>query len=195
MFKPFRVLTAVAMTALLHSAAQAQFEEGDNVLGLGVGLLGGYGVGYSGSAVTTSPSLNLHFDHGMGDLGPGTWGLGGYLGYKSIHYKSRYFGYYDQDYRYTFVVIGARGTWHYNEWHGNEKLDTYGGLMLSYKIVSFTDDTNYGIYVNDHYTYSGSGVDAAAFVGIRYWFSDKFGGYSELGYGLSFLQAGLAFKL
>lgn len=186
--------TALVLAATTISNAQS-FSEGDNVLGAGVGLLGGYSVGWSGTGVSQSPAINLHFDHGMGELGAGTWGLGGYVGYKTINYESKYI-YYNYDYKYTYLVVGARGTWHFNDWHGNDKLDTYGGVMLAYRSVSFTDNTDYGAYgYLNTYTYSGSGVGLSVFAGTRYYFSDKFGLYGELGYGISWLQLGLALKL
>jgi hypothetical protein len=184
------------LAASLPFSASAQFDEGDNVLGVGVGLLGGYGIGFSGSSVSQSPAITLHYDHGMGDLGPGTWGLGGFLGYKTVTYDERYLNYYNYDWKYTFFVVGARGTWHYNEWHGNDKLDTYGIVMLAYKSISWKDRTDYGPYGNlASYSYSGSGIDVGLGVGARYWFSEKFGGFAEIGYGIATLQLGLAAKL
>ena len=192
-----KILNAVGvllLSASLPLSTSAQFDEGDNVLGLGVGLLGGYNVGWSGSGVRQSPARNVHFDHGMGDLGAGTWGLGGYVGYKTFGYKSNYL-YYNYDYHYTYLVIDIRGTWHYNEWHG-DKWDTYGGVMLAYRGVSYTDNTDYGPYGNPGtYSYNGSGVGLSLFVGSRYYFNDKFGVYGELGYGLSALQLGVSLKL
>lgn len=188
-------LGLVAALAITSTGLHAQFDEGDNVLGAGIGLLGGYNVGWTGSGVSESPALAVHFDHGMGDLGSGVWGLGGYVGYKTITYKEAYFNYYNYDYSYNYLVIGARGTWHYNDWHG-EKWDTYGGLMLAYRSVTFTDHTNYGAYSGlNTYTYSGSGIGLSAFVGARYYFSDKVGAFGELGYGIAALQVGVAFKL
>jgi hypothetical protein len=191
---PLKASAVLALALSLHTTTQAQFEEGDNIVGLGIGVGGGYGVGWSGSGVTRSPAITLHYDHGMGDLGPGTWGLGGFVGYKTISYEQAYFNYYRYDYRYTFFVIGARGTWHYNDWH-TDKLDTYGGLMLAYKSVTFKDNTDYGPYgYLNTYSYSGSGIDLGAFLGARYWFSDQFGAFAELGYGLTLLQVGVSAK-
>jgi len=192
--KILNALGVLLLSASLPLSASAQFDEGDNVLGLGIGILGGYNVGWSGSGVSQSPALNLHFDHGMGDLGSGTWGLGGYIGYKTINYKENYY-YYNYDYHYSYLVIGARGTWHYNEWH-DKKWDTYGGLMLAYQGVSYKDNTNYGAYGDPGtYNYNGSGVGLSVFVGARYYFNDKFGVYGELGYGLTALQLGVSLKL
>lgn len=194
-----QLLKAAAFTFLaasLPSLATAQFNDGENVLGAGLGLLGGYSSGWSGGGYSQSPAINLHFDHAMGELGPGTWGLGGYFGYKTSKYRSRYLTYYDVDYRYTHIVIGARGTWHYNEWHGDSNLDTYGGLMLGFHSSSYKDRTNYGRYGHlNTYSYSGGGLGFGAFLGARYYFSDQIGAYSELGYGLTFFQLGVAVKL
>jgi hypothetical protein len=190
-----QTIGALTVAFSLPFASQAQFEAGDNVLGVGVGILGGYGVGWNGSDYSESPAINAHFDHGMGDLGPGIWGLGGYVGYKTASYKAHYLNYYQYDYRYTWLIIGVRGTWHYNEWHG-DKLDTYGGLMLAYRGVNFKDHTDYGTYgYLNTYSYSGSGIGFSGFLGARYYFSDKIGAFGELGYGLTALQLGLAVKL
>lgn len=189
--------TALVLAATTVINAQS-FSEGDNVLGVGVGIGGNYGVGFSGSGVSQTPAIALHFDHGMGDLGPGTWGLGGFVGYKTYKYEydNVYFsGNYRTSYKWTYLVIGARGTWHYNEWHGNDKLDTYGGLMLAYRAATFKDETNYpsGSVTFNAGTYSG--ISFTGLVGARYYFTDKIGAYLEAGYGVSVLQLGLAVKL
>lgn len=192
-----KILNAVGVLLLSTSiplSASAQFDQGDNVLGVGIGILGGYSVGWSGTGVSQTPALNFHFDHGMGDLGPGTWGLGGYVGYKTIKYTDNYY-LYNYDYHYTYLVIGARGTWHYNEWH-DDKWDTYGGVMLAYKSVTYKDNTNYGSYGDPYdYSYNGSGMGLSLFVGSRYYFTKSIAAYGELGYGLSWLQLGIDFKL
>lgn len=189
--------TALALTPFISMHAQS-FSQGTNVLGVGVGIGGNYGVGFSGSGVSQTPAIALHFDHGMGDLGAGVWGLGGFVGYKTYKYEyDNVFGSgnYTTSYRWTYLVIGARGTWHYNEWHANDKLDTYGGLMLAYRAATFKDETNYpsGSVTFSAGTYSG--ITFTGLVGARYYFSDKIGIYGEVGYGVSVLQLGLAVKL
>lgn len=183
---------AVAFSGSFLSAS-AQFGEGDNVLGVGVGIGGGYNVGF-GSGISQGPGIGLHFDHGMGDLGPGTWGLGGYLGYKTVSYKSAVpYWNYAEDYRWNYVTIGLRGTWHYNEWHGNSQLDTYGGLMLSYRSVSFKNNTVYPPnWVGNRYSWSGGGIGFSGLLGARYYFSDNIGAFAEAGFGVAILQLGLA---
>lgn len=191
------LLLSIATVAVSTSRAQV-FQEGSNFLGAGFGIGGGYGIGFSGSGVSQTPALALHFDHGMGQLGQGVWGLGGFLGYKSISYSSDnifFGGGYTTEYRWTYVVVGARGTWHYNEWHGNPKLDTYGGVLLAYRAASFKDETNYpaGAVRFNAGTYSA--IWPNLLLGARYMFSDKVGAYGELGYGVAVLQLGLAVKL
>lgn len=187
----------LAATAITTANAQV-FEEGSNLLGVGVGIGGSYGIGFTGSGVSQSPALALHFDHGMGDLGPGTWGLGGFLGYKSYSYTYDniwFNGNYTSKYKWTYVVVGARGTWHYNDWHGNDKLDTYGGVMLAYRAATFKDETNYPNGVGSYNAGTYSGVWLNGLIGARYMFSDKFGAYGELGFGVSVFQLGLSVKL
>jgi hypothetical protein len=195
LLKAFGVLLLSASVPL---SASAQFDEGDNVLGVGVGIGGNYGIGFTGNGVSQSPAIALHFDHGMGDLGPGTWGLGGFVGYKSYKYSYDniyYFNNYTSSYKWTYTVIGARGTWHYNEWHGNDKLDTYGGLMLAYRAASFKDETKYPAGVSAFSEGSYSGITLSGLIGARYFFTDKIGAYLEAGFGVSVLQLGLAVKL
>lgn len=190
------MVAGVMASIFLPAKAQAQFHEGADMLGVGVGILGGYNAGWHGAGAHQSPALNLHYDHGMGKLGPGTWGLGGYLGFKTASYRAWHHQLVHLDYRYTYLVLGVRGTWHYNEWHGDSNLDTYAGLMLAYNSVTFRNRTDYNSYTYlDNYRYSGSGLGLGAYVGARYFLSDQIGVYGELGYGLTWLQAGLAIRL
>lgn len=198
----FQELIGAAVVAIMGTcsplASQAQFEAGTNVLGLGVGIGGGYGIGFSGSNVSQTPALGVHFDHSMGELGPGTWGLGGAIGYKSLSYKQAipYWQNYAYDYSWTYLTIGVRGTWHYNEWHGLPNLDTYGGLMLAYRSATYKDRTSYPDgWQGLKYSWSGSGVGFSGILGARYYFTDNIGAFMEAGFGYAVLQVGLAVKL
>lgn len=180
---------AVMVTALsIVQHAQAQFDIGDNVAGISIGLGGNYLASTSGS-----PAIGLSLEHGLMDLGPGVLGIGGYLGYKSLGYESRYFN-YQSDWRYTYLIIGVRGAWHYNEWHGNSQLDTYGGLMLSYNVVSFKDNTVYPVGTPAYHYSSSSGLGLTGFLGARYYFNDQFAAHAELGYGIAILNVGVSYK-
>ncbi len=167
---------------------QAQvFTSGTNVVGLGVGLGGTYGFAYTSS----SPAISANFEHGMGfRAGPGTVGIGGYLGYKSVT-NSWDLVYTHYDYTTTYMMLGARGTYHYNDWHHSDKLDTYAGVLLGWNIASSTHFADSPYYT---YTYPSGGFSSSLFAGARYYFSDAFGVYGEVGYGISYLTLGLAFK-
>jgi hypothetical protein len=189
-----KLLVLLTLCTLQPIVTNAQFEVGDNVVGLGVGIGGHYNAYSSYSSQT--PALGLYYEMGLTDLGPGVLGLGGFVGYKSLAYRSRaMFGPgFDYDWRWTYVIIGVRGAWHYNEWHGIPELDTYGGLMLSYNSVKWTDDTRYpeGYAVSG--TYGSSGVGFTAFLGGRYYFTPQLGAQLELGYGISILSLGVVYK-
>src|SRR5688572_1621562 len=75
---------SIALAALAFSQqATAQFEVGDNVAGLSIGIGGNYV-----SNTSQSPAIGLSFEHGVTELGVGTLGIGGFLGYKSLSYES-----------------------------------------------------------------------------------------------------------
>ncbi len=100
--------------------------------------------------------------------------------------------YYFGTYSYTHIIIGARGSYHfYNE--GN--IDAYGGLMIGYNIVSSSYESKSGHSDYGHSTSAGSGITYSAYVGGRYYFSDSFGAFLELGYGLAYLNLGVTLKL
>lgn len=188
----------LAATFFPNNRAQAQFAVGDDVVGLGVGLLGTYNYGWKGAGFSRSPVINLQYDHGLMELGDGVLGLGGLIGYSTAKYDYSQFG-WGHRYRFSSMLIAARGTWHYNEWHGDSKLDTYAalGLGLYFHKSKFRYDaapTPNGYVFRDNDRTSTSGYLGLQ-VGARYWFSPNVSGFAELGYGMSWLQVGVAMKL
>jgi hypothetical protein len=178
-----KLLILAAMLIVSVSALQAQaFEKGNNVLSFGIGF--GSSIG-SFNNRTQTPGLSVNFERGIVELGPGVLSAGGYVGYKGFRYSS---GSYTQ--KWNYVIIGARAAYHYTGLKV-EKLDVYGGLMLSYNILNYTDN------------YSGSGniyssgrnsAGVTAFVGGRYYLLPVLAAFSELGYGVSFVSVGVSFK-
>jgi hypothetical protein len=174
--------TLFAFGFLTVNAQTPTFEKGDKVLNLGIGF-GGYGTwGYRPSVPPISASLEVGVMDGI--LDKGSIGIGGYLAYAS--YKEK--GYYGDSY-WTFsrIVIGARGTLHYPL---VDKLDTYGGLMLGFNKNTWKWNGSGVQGVNS----GGSGLGFSLFAGGRYYFSDKFAAMAELGYGISYLNIGIALK-
>lgn len=177
------LLFFVCMSANKSSAQE--FKNGDNVIGVGFGLGSTYGYTYGSS----SPALSAQYEHGQWTVGgPGTISLGGFLAYKSYSYDSYY---YSQSWSYT--IIGIRSAYHYNGFNGS-KFDPYGGLMLSYDIASNSyTSANHGF----DYLYSGgyaSTIRLTLFLGGRYYFSQNWAAYAELGFGNAILTLGAAYK-
>lgn len=95
--------------------------------------------------------------------------------------------------RYTFIYAGARGSYHLGELLGvsDNKFDPYIGASLGFRHVSYRDSYGYG---SDYYNSYGSGVYLGIHLGTRYMFSEKLGGFAEVGYGISALRLGVSAK-
>jgi hypothetical protein len=166
------------------SAQEPTFSKGDKVLNLGVGFGTALYVGtYYKMQV---PPVSASFEYGIKDgiLEKGSVGVGGYLGFAS--YKWEYSGW---GWKYSNIIIAARGTFHYPL---VEKLDTYVGVLLGYDIVSSKE---FGTPVGYDYSATSSGLAYSGFIGGRYYFKEKFGVMAELGYGITYLNIGVALKL
>jgi len=172
-------------------AQESMIEKDDKIVNIGIGLGSIY---YIGSYYKTAiPPLSISFEKAIidGIAEKGVIGVGGYAGISSYkwEYPYTYFG-TTWGYKYTNFIIGARGSFHYPL---VEKLDTYTGLTIGFNIASTkeygTVDPN---YVNRD---SHGGLVYAWYAGGRYYFSEKFAAMAEIGYGITYLNLGLAFKL
>lgn len=184
----FLIATIVASSMLFSQ--ESTFNVGDKVLNLGVGF---GSIGYGGLYYkTTIPPISISGEYGIKDgiLEKGVIGVGGYAGFSS--YKWHYTAYgYDYGWRYTNVVIAARGVFHYPL---IDKLDTYTGLMLGLRLVMESDfGDNIGGGVTS--TAAGTGPVFSWFAGGRYYLTDKVAVMGEIGYGISWLNLGVALKL
>ncbi len=187
-----RKISLGLLLVFLSAALMAQdpvFLKGDKVLNLTIGFGSSL---YSGSFYKSSvPALAASYEVGILDnvLDVGTIGVGGYVGYSS--YKSTY-DYFGSSYGWKIsdLVIGARGVFHYPFL---DKLDTYTGIMLGFRVVSdkYYGDNTY----NYNYTGSSSGVQFSWFAGARYYFTDNLAALLEVGYGISYINLGIALKI
>jgi hypothetical protein len=170
------MMTLVIAAFFISATGKAQEVKGKNFVNAGIGI-GTYGfVGTGGLPITAS------FEHGFTDKISA--GLTGGLVQRS----------YYSDWKYKYFVIGARGSYHFNEVLNvtNPKLDVYGGISLFYRGWSVKykgNDLPGGTQKS-----SAGEVDFALHAAARYMFSEKVGGYAELGYGISPLQIGVSFK-
>ena len=161
-----------------NSSAQSEgFEDvkGVNLLNLGIGL-GTYGLAGTGGLPLTAT-----FEHGFTDKISGGVSLG---------YIQRT---YADDWRYTYLIFGVRASYHFNELisHGVSNLDLYAGAGLFYRRYNHSYK---GDFYDQYGDSSGGAVDIDIHAGGRYMFSDRFGAFAELGYGISPLQAGFTMK-
>src|SRR5690606_5552263 len=175
-------LFIVLFSALATTVFAQPFKNGTTTLNAGIGL--GTGLGGDGSA---RPAVSIAVDHGLWEVGgPGTISLGGYFGNTGYKYSGD--GYHA---KWNYVIIGARGAYHYNGLTKVPELDLYGGLLLSYNVVKYSshlDDRSF----RQNYR---SGVGITGLAGAPCLFADTLGAYGELGYGVSILNLGVTFKL
>jgi hypothetical protein len=191
------VLLGLLLLFTVSDARSQSFSVGDNILGASIGI-GGHYRAFTGTYSSQSPAIGLIYELGFTELGDGVLSFGGYLGYKSMTYRSRHSALwgpaFEYDYRWTYFIMGFRAGWHYNQWHGVPELDTYGGLMLSYNGLTWRDNTRYPEGYTASYRGGNGGLGLTGFVGARYFFTSQLGAQLELGYGISVLSLGVVYK-
>jgi hypothetical protein len=163
------------------------FAVGDKDVNLGIGFGSHYLLGK-----TVIPPISVSLDYGFkDDIGPGVLGIGGYFGFTSSKYNYTYYwASADYGWKYTEIMVGARGTYHMEF---IDKLDTYAGIILG---VRFRMEKLYG----DWGTYTATSdaglyIDPGFFVGGKYFFSDNLAIFGELGYSIAYVTVGVTFRL
>jgi hypothetical protein len=180
MKKVLFVLLTLLVVSSMTSYAQG-FRNGSKTLNAGIGI--GF-AGIEGSA--TLPPISIGYQVGITNK----ISVGGIVCYSGSSYKAA-FGASSYEWKYSYIVIGARGEYHFME--PSDKLDLYAGLTLGYDIVSVT--TPSGTLTGISYSAAGSGLFVGGHVGARYAVSNSWGGFAELGYGIGYLTVGAYFKL
>lgn len=169
------------------------FKEGTNIISAGIGLGSTLG-SYTYSSQT--PALSLQYERGVWEVdGPGVISVGGYLGIKSYKYSDSYSdGYANYNYteKWNYTIIGVRSAYHYTGLK-KDKFDIYGGVMLSYDILSYKYNEN-GVTSGGTIPNYGSGMGFSLYAGGRYYFASNFAAFAELGYGISFLNLGVELR-
>ncbi len=162
------------------------FVTGDKVVNVGLGIGSTL---YSGTGYKTGlPPLSASFEYGVTELGPGVLGVGGYFGISSYKWEDA-FGGTTYGWKYSSVIIGARGNYHQ---YFVDKLDTYAGLMLGYNIINSKATGNWPSGYD--WSANSSTFVWSIYIGGRYYFSETFAAMLELGYGIAWLNIGVAFK-
>lgn len=156
-----KLILPVLLAVIFVYTAEAQnttFNEGDKVLNVGLGIGSTL---YTGSAYgSTIPPLSASLEFNVVDElfdENSSIGVGGYLGYAGYNYTL-----VGSDYGFSNLILGGRGALHYQF---IDQLDTYAGLLLGYRIVSWS---------NDSFNNAASGGFLTAFyLGGRYYFNDN----------------------
>lgn len=177
MFKKLIILVVVVFA--VYSVNAQNFENGDKALNVGIGL-GGI---TSSVSLAPIPSFNASFEVGIVDIpNVGVVGVGGFGAFKTTWHD---YGTYR--YTYTRTIVAARGVFHFGFFDTGD-FDLYAGLNAG---VGFSKDAYNSTYYTGS-TYSHFIHDE--FIGARYMKNEKFGFFAELGYGISFLKAGITLK-
>lgn len=172
----FMAIVAIAITA---TAQKSGYSKNDKLLNIGIGVNSYYNNGIP---------IGVSFEKGISDV----ISVGADFNYLSSNYDLGY-GY---NLKFTAMYFGARASYHFNEIIGidNEKLDFYGGATLGYRNFSWSDNTN-GALTSELGSSYGSGAYLGAFIGGKYYFTDKIGALLELGaIGSTNARIGVAFK-
>jgi len=185
MRKLLLTVVATAVSVLFLNGQDLMFLKGEKVLNLGLGLgntlySGSY---YKSQVPPVSASLEIGVVYNV--IEKGVVGVGPYLGYSSFKYE-----YSDWGWKYSNIIIGARGSFHYPL---VDKLDTYTGLLLGYNIASSKEFGN--SVPGWDYSYSAGGLTWSWYIGGRYYFKENLAAMLELGYGIAYLNLGIALKI
>lgn len=169
------------------------FDEGSIAINAGIGFIST--VRYLGlSGVHRTPALCLSGEYGIIKLGPGILGGGIAFGYQSASYTSNYGAYYYKD-KWSTTMIGLRGTYH-PDFLKTDKAELYGIVQLSITHFGYTYSSN-DPYLNN-YEYGDHSLNTSfhpyLMIGAKYYFTKNFGVFSELGYDISLIKAGITFK-
>jgi hypothetical protein len=189
MKKVLLFFAAIFLVSQFNFSQDLPVVKGDKIINAGIGFGSAL---YSGTGwSSTIPPLSVSFEQIIMDevIDKGLIGVGGYVGYASYKWEYNYMG-YDWGYKYSNFILGARGTFHYPL---IKKLDTYTGLMIGFEVVSAKEFGD----IDPLYSYdvSQSGLVWSWYAGGRYFFNEKWAGMLELGYGITYLNLGVALKL
>lgn len=168
LIKKSAIICFVLLAGYSYTFAQA-YQKGDGMLNIGVGIGGGLGT-----------PIGLSYEHGFSEKISG----GVFLGYAGLKEDLVV-----ASYKWTYILGGARASYHFD--FNVDKLDPYIGVILGYNYAKGSWENGGGNWP----TPSAGGVVYGGHAGARYYLSEKFALFAEVGYGLGSLTAGLAFKL
>lgn len=188
MRKPALILILLLVSVIALKAQRSMFNMGDKVVSLGLGIGNTLYIGGTGYS-TMIPPLTLSYEQAVAEdiFRKGVLGVIGAAGYTA--YKFRYnVDPYDFGWDYHNMIIGAGCLLHYPL---VERLDTYIGAILGYNVTTIAEFGNTG----DNLADSVGGFILSAYIGGRYYFTDQFAAFAQLGYGVAYLTFGVSYRL
>ena len=172
-------ITFLVIAICMLQTLQAQIEESNSLISVGVGLSPTF---YSGNGFEAGvPPIEVSYEYMLKEK----LSIGAFAGYASAEFRASGFNF---GYDYTYILAGALGNYHFVN---DEKFNVYAGVKLGYVNVSATEVGTAGV----GFSVDGSTVVYGGQLGARYWFSDSIAINAEAGYGISILRAGITFKL
>ncbi|KPQ12971.1 MAG: hypothetical protein HLUCCX10_14480 [Algoriphagus marincola HL-49] len=185
----FAAAILLFMTVILTGKSQT-FDLSSKVFSAGVGIGSSLGSFDYSSQI---PAISIMYEQGIAEAGNvGIISIGGYAGYKSFSYETNS-GTIRSQSKWNYTIIGVRGALHFTQIQ-NEKLDLYAGLMASYNLLNYSYEDNSGFDTGSSGNF-GNTAGLTIFGGARYYFNPNLAVFGELGYGVAFLNVGLAVKL
>ena len=166
------VFSVFIALCFITSSANAQYEADRNYIGPSIGF----------AFLGSTPDFGASYEYGINMENFGLVGIGGIF---------RYWGYSDSYWKYTNVLIGVQGNYHFIL--DNNKLDPYAGLVLAYDAGSASWNAGGNSFATPTY----GGMWLAAQGGLRYWVSPTVAINGRIGFGtLSYsgLDIGVDFK-
>ena len=167
------VISVIVALGFLTSTANAQYEAGKNYLGPSIGF----------SFLGSTPDFGANYEYGINMQNFGLVGIGGLF---------RYWGYSETYWKYTNVLIGVQGNYHFVV--SESKFDPYVGLILAYDAGSVSWNGPGSSFLSSP-TYGGLWLAFQG--GARYWVSPTVAITARIGFGtLSYsgLDLGVDFK-
>ncbi|SFG80443.1 hypothetical protein [Pedobacter insulae] len=156
-------------TTFLFAQQNGSYTKNDKLLNIGIGVNSFYDGGIP---------FGASYEQGI----TSTISVGVNADYLSNDYLS---------FKFTAIYLGVRASYHFNDLLKieNNKIDLYGGPTLGYRNFSWKDTKQ---NLGDDY---GSGLFLGAYVGGKYYLSQKISLFTELGaIGSTNARIGVAFK-
>ena len=182
--------------AVASTFANAQdFEKGGNYITAGYGVDAG-GLPGTFSGIGLGPIM-VSYERGITDvLGIGRIGVGGGLAFSHYNYRSIsttfLTGSTEHKYKTNRVTPFIRGTYHFE--FDIPKMDVYAGVGFGINIDSEKDQYFVNGSLNSKTASTTVFPVHLVVAGIRYYFSDAFGVYAEVGDGVANVNAGIVFS-